>query len=387
MRSGDQDAMRGPAVATAALLSRKASGAGAPHPEVLPQLERSILLTVLYADLFDYALTRAELLERLIGTTASAARVEAATSRLCAGYLCAVGEFIVWNGREGLIDLRLRRRSVARGLWAGARRYGTWLAALPFVRMVAVSGSLALENAEPESDVDLFCITQANRLWLARLFIVPLSRLTRVFPSRFPLYLCPNYILSSNALEVTDRNLFTAHEVSQAVPLWGGRMFRRFLDANGWIADFLPHRTLQGAFGDRLLQRRRPLAARALERLLGGRLGNALNRVAYRLFVWFYRRRAERVGWSWPSLAPAYQLERYTVPEGGYVGVVQRLYERQVRERLGAAVATSYVRALFPENRSGPPAGYDWDELFRREYGPLRSSGAAASHEARPSAP
>lgn len=379
---GDQETRRAHAIAALNAAPTASSSPGVPSSQVLPPLERSILLTVLYADLFDYALTRAELLERLIGTTASPARVEAATCRLCARYLFTEGEFVVWKGREGLIELRHVRRRAASGLWEGARRYGTWLARLPFVRMVAVSGSLALENAEPESDVDLFCITEANRLWLARLFIVPLSRLTRLFPARFPLYLCPNYILSTSALGVPDRNLFTAHEVTQAVPLWGRHTFRSFLAANAWVAEYLPHRSRRRSSADRLLASSRPVLARALEKLLRGPVGDALNRLVHGLFVSFYRRRAERAGWNWAALAPAYERERYTVPEGGYVRVVQRLYERQVRDRLGAAVPASYMRALFPESCSGGPAGSEWDELFLRDYGSMRSGGACASFDA-----
>lgn len=382
---GGQETPRARAAAPLHDAPRPSSFAGVPSSQVLTPLERAILLTVLYADLFDYALTRKELLERLIGTTASPARVEAATSRLGARYLRISDEFVVWKGREGLIELRHLRRRAAPDLWAGARRYGRWLARVPFVRMVAVSGSLALENARPDSDVDLFCITEANRLWLARLFIVPLSRITKRFPGLFPLYLCPNYILSTSALEVPDRNLFTAHEVTQAIPVWGGSTFRSFLAANPWVVDYLPHRSRRRPFAERVMTRWRSFPARTVERLLGGTLGDALNGIAYSFFVTCYRWRAERAGRNWAALASAYERERYTVPEGGYARVIRRLYVRRVRERLGAAVPTSYLRALFPDSGGGAREASEWEELFLRDYGSARDGGARASSPSSPS--
>lgn len=334
----------------------------------LSELERAILLTVLYADLFDYALTEEELYARLVGAAAPRRHVQAATARLGGAYLAATQGYVVWQGREHLADLRRHRRAVAPELWATAGRYGRWLARVPFVRMVAVSGSLAVENAEARSDVDLFCITDAGRLWVARLFIVPLSKLTRHLPRRFPLYLCPNYLLALDALEVRERNLFTAHEVVQAVPLWGGDAFRRFADANAWVRGYLPHGRA-GGMPALPTAPRRPVLTRACEALLRGRAGDLLDRLVHGLFVTFYRRRAERSGWTWAALAPAYQRSRYTVPEGGYVRVVRRLFAERVRERLGEAIPAADVEALFATPGQTAAACYDWDGLFRQEYG------------------
>ena len=338
-------------------------------PSVLSDLKQAILLTILYADLFDYPLTRDELYRRLVHKAADRAAFSRAVTTLTGPYLTATRDYLTWAGREDLAAVREHRRQAAPALWAAAERYAGWLARTPFVRMVAVSGSLALRNAEPNSDIDLFCIIAPNRLWLARAWIVPLSKLTRALPRLFPHYLCPNYLLTLNALDVEDRTLFTAHEVAQAVPLWGRDAYRRFLHANPWVHDFLPH----AHFEDRLCPTappRRPWYTRGLERAMRGRLGDALDRLAHRLFVTFYRKRAERAGWPWQRLERAYQRNRYTVPEGGYARVIYRLFTERVRQRLGSQIPDAALDRLFAFAHEEPARSvYDWESLFAEEYG------------------
>lgn len=330
----------------------------------LTDVQRAVLLTVLYADLFDFPLTESEIVKRLLLHRADAASVRGAIGSLMGPFLTASGPFITWRGREQLIDLRRRRSAVSHELWRDAERYSSWISRIPFIRMVAVSGSLAADNAEGDSDIDVFCITESDRLWLVRLFIVPLSTMTRRFPRLFPRYLCPNYIVAANALEIEDRNAYTAHEIALSRPIYGARMHAEFMAANEWVHGFLPQWPLPNP--PELCQAA-PIAARWFERVFSGSMGDRLDLAAFAAFRTFYRRRAERRGWSWERLQRAYGRRRYTVPEGGYAGVVRRLFDQLVQERVGPIIP---VHSLFPNEPPSKSAGAtDWEAHFRRDYG------------------
>lgn len=324
----------------------------------LSSIQRAVLLAVVYGDLFDFALTFKELCERLVEERADDDHVRVALKG--AGVVMRDGH-VVLPGREHLVELRQERMKTAAALWPIARRYARWLSRLPFVRMVAVSGSLAVNNARPTGDVDVFCITEENRLWVARLFLVALSKLTRRLPRFFPSYLCPNYLLERNALQIDDRNLFTAHEIVQAVPLYGHGLFREFRLQNAWVADLLPNTPSIDH-----IEPEASTSSRVLERLLGGRVGDAINEASYLSFTWFYRYRARRREWDWSRLEPAYGRRRYVVPEGGYVSVVGRLFCRRIRQSAG--MTETEISRLFPES-AGDVAVFDWAALFDREYG------------------
>lgn len=346
------------------------------HP--LSSCDRAVLLTIIYADLFDFPLTAEEIYSRLVGRGFDRRAVFASLEMLRSRHLDIRREFVFLRGRHDLVSTRLARQERASDLWAAGDRYARWLSHVPFVRMVAVSGSLAVNNAGDAGDVDLFCITTARRLWLARLFIVPLSKLTRKLSRFFPYYLCANYLLSLDSLEVSteEQNLFTAHEVLQAVPLLGTDVRENFLERNAWVNDLLPN--LRPPLPSLAPEGRSRHPVKSLfEHALSGRLGDVLNRMAYRLFVEFYRRRARRRGWVWSRIAPAYQIERYTIPEGGYAAVVANLFRTRVTDIAAGMVTSEELETLFPLSDRGAEMQYDWDHMFRMEYGDGSIRGAA----------
>lgn len=52
-----------------------------------------------------------------------------------------------------------------------ARKYIKFIKNIPWIRMVAVWNSVAMNYANKESDIDLFIITSRNRLWFVRILV------------------------------------------------------------------------------------------------------------------------------------------------------------------------------------------------------------------------
>ncbi|MCS7221669.1 MAG: hypothetical protein N0A15_10285 [Anaerolineae bacterium] len=212
-----------------------ASGWASPSSSTI---EAAILQTIAYADVFDYPLTVEEVHRYLVGMPASLAVVRASlNSAPLSRLLVHRQEFFALPGRASLVTLRRRRAEVARKMWTRATHYGRMMAALPFVRMVAVTGALAMDNVEPGDDMDYLIITEPGRLWLCRALIIVLVKLA----ARRGDFICPNYLLSERALVFQERTLYTAHELTQMVPLAGLTVYHRLRRLNGWTARFLPN--------------------------------------------------------------------------------------------------------------------------------------------------
>ena len=244
------------------------------QPEsTLPLLEKAILQTVAYADVFDYPLTDREVHRYLIGLQSPQSVVQRALNDGGVTYHRLGHSRGYWTlaGRESIVETRLRREAVSARLWRKAMRYGLAIASLPFVRLVAITGTLAMNNVDHGADVDYLIVTTPRRVWLARslcLVFVRLGRLEGVT-------ICPNYVISTDALEQFDRSLFTAHEIAQMIPIYGSDVYRQLLDANTWAQHFLPNAFDPG----RELPPRRvwPISQvlkRGAESALWGRLGD-----------------------------------------------------------------------------------------------------------------
>ena len=118
-----------------------------------------------------------------------------------------------------------------------ALKYGCMLGALPFIRMVALTGSLAVMNSAKVSDFDYMLVTTPNRVWTARAFALLLNRFTRLFGHT----LCPNLIVSENALTWSTHDLYSARELCQMIPITGMDVYRKLMRANKWTKHFLPN--------------------------------------------------------------------------------------------------------------------------------------------------
>lgn len=220
-------------------------------------IERAVLHAVAYADIFDYPLTVAEIHRYLVGLQALPGSVEAYLEHGPAPVLTRCDGFVVLAGREEIVETRRKRAEVARRLWPRALVYGRAIANLPFVRMVAVTGALAVDNVEHGADIDYLIVTEPGRLWLCRGLVIALVRLGK----RRGDVICPNYLISERALVLQERTLYTAHELAQMVPIAGLSIYEQMRRLNAWTNSFLPN---AGGPPRHIQERRRRRPIRAL---------------------------------------------------------------------------------------------------------------------------
>jgi hypothetical protein len=246
-----------------------------PIPADPRTFEHAILKTILYSDLFDYALTPDEIARYLVEVEATADEVRAhlAESAWLNNRVRQIDGYVTARGREALVQRRLERTRSSVRLWRRAQRFVRVLSWLPFVRMVAVTGALAVSNSAAGDDIDVLIVTAPHRVWLARALAVALVYAGHLLGDT----LCPNYVISENALALSNHSLFVAHEFAQMVPMYGRDVYDRMRAANTWIEAMLPNMVCPVSAE---IERQPGLIVRtlkrALEALLSGRLGDRL---------------------------------------------------------------------------------------------------------------
>jgi hypothetical protein len=203
-------------------------------------IEEAILKTVAYADVFDFPLNRAEIHRYLLGERLTEDKTLAVLldiGGLIPGLLSQVDGHFTLPGREDIVAVRQKREQIADKLWNRAISYGRIIGQLPFVRMVALTGALAMRNIESNADMDYLIVTRPNRLWVSRAMAILLVR----FGAKRGDTICPNYFLSERALQLTDENVFTAHELAQMIPISGPEIYTKMRSLNRWSETYLPN--------------------------------------------------------------------------------------------------------------------------------------------------
>jgi hypothetical protein len=202
-------------------------------------LERAILKTLAYADVFDYPLTRREIQRYLIGVKASQSDVAFVLNNGTSAIqrISSTVDLYTLPGREGIVASRLHRAKRSTELWEKAGSYGRLIARFPYVRMVAVTGALAVNNTRSGDDIDYLIVTEPGRLWTSRAILIALVRWAALRGDN----ICPNYFLSKRALVFEHRSLYTAHELVQMVPISGLGIYDAMRGLNHWIYRYLPN--------------------------------------------------------------------------------------------------------------------------------------------------
>ncbi|KKQ25032.1 MAG: hypothetical protein US40_C0004G0070 [Candidatus Roizmanbacteria bacterium GW2011_GWC2_37_13] len=118
----------------------------------------------------------------------------------------------------------------------------------PQIKLVGLSGSISMMNADLDDDIDLFIITKKNRLFTGRFlatmiaFIMGLKRPLGLKKASDKV--CLNLFFDESNLKVPKfkQTLFVGHEVLQMKPIINkDYVYERFLVANGWIFKLFPN--------------------------------------------------------------------------------------------------------------------------------------------------
>lgn len=117
------------------------------------------------------------------------------------------------------------------------------LGMIPWIKLLAITGSVAAFNADKDDDLDIFIITKKNRLWITRFFTVLILKALNKYrtesnPQR---KICPNILIDETNLEwqKDKQNIYTAHEIVMMHPYINrDNTYFKFLKKNIWILEY-----------------------------------------------------------------------------------------------------------------------------------------------------
>lgn len=254
-------------------------------------LEKSILKTCCFFDLFDYPLTAIELHkwlfndEQKINQKISLLEIYNCLdeSTFLKEKLASANGFYSLAGRQQIGATRLRRYLITHQKYRLAKKGLHLLAQLPFIRTIFLCNNFGYNNLHSGSDIDLFIIAAPRRLFLTRLLATLVIAYLGLRPNKQSQTdrLCLSFYASEehldfSGLKIADPDLYFDYWLSNLLPIFDDGIGAKLFSDNPWLKDVLPNfsplmptprRTIK-------LGRFSRFAKLAAARLLGGRLGD-----------------------------------------------------------------------------------------------------------------
>ncbi len=220
-------------------------------------LSKYILTTLAYYDALDYPMTAFEIWKNL--TRIDSKEVEDEKKITLAEIVkeleedklkrvvCVFQGFYFLRGRESLVQQRIERNKIAEKKLKIAIKIAKFLRFVPYVRMVAVTGRLAMKNTEKKSDLDFLIALKNRKIFTGRLLVTLLVHLLgkRRYGTKIEDRVCLNHFLNKKYLKInlendfgTSEYFFSASEYSFLFPLFGSKTFQRFREQNVWIKKY-----------------------------------------------------------------------------------------------------------------------------------------------------
>lgn len=240
----------------------------------MTEAKENILATLAYFDLFNYPLTSGEIF-LFLKNKYELCDFEIALKCLVANQsIYQFSNFYSLKNDYSLIARRCKGNKKAADMIKTAGKVSDILIRFPYVRAIAISGSLSKNYADENSDIDLFIITAKNRLWIARTLMHAFKKLTFLINKQD--YFCMNYYIDEEQLEIVEKTLYTAIEVVTLIPLQGDTAIERFYAANAWTREYLPNKIMRISSAKPL---KPSLFKRLFEKMMDNNAGNAIDNI------------------------------------------------------------------------------------------------------------
>jgi hypothetical protein len=206
----------------------------------------AILATVLYEDIFEYALTLDDLFYFLHYKKVAKSNITALLKKQ--HIVLQKGAYVFLKNKSMLIKKRKEREKNSKEKLQIADGVVKILRHMPTVLFIGVSGGLAMKNVKKDDDIDLFIIAQNQTVWLTRLcllFVLQLLGYRRSYgQQKTKNAICINMLIDETALAFTKKRqtMYTAHEIMQLIPLYEkNSTYQKLLQKNAWIKNYLPN--------------------------------------------------------------------------------------------------------------------------------------------------
>lgn len=243
-------------------------------------LRKRLFMTVAYFDVFDFPLKKSGLQRLIIGNN-NCNKTELYKLIEDMEALQTSGELVFLKGRSNNIDKWKNNEIYAKKLIRKAIKKRKIFKFIPFLKLVTVCNYLPYGIAEANSDIDLFIVSERNRIFTLRLFMTVMTQIfaMRRHSDKIEGRYCLSFYIDEQNMNLKDLlinpyDLYFAYWQIALLPLYGeGRVFKKFKSENLWIEEYFSNSAQRYEIPENIYNKK-SLIVIFLERLLRGKFGD-----------------------------------------------------------------------------------------------------------------
>ena len=243
------------------------------------------LKTILYFSIFKYPITELEILNFTNIDSIESLRKEL-SFLVKHGIVFKIDNYYLDSNSPEWINRREKGNEMAAKIMPKALQVSKLISKFPFVEGVSLSGSLSKGYFDKDGDIDFFITTKHNRLWISRTLLILYKKLF-LFNSRK--YFCVNYFMSSEALEISEKNRFTATELVTLLPVYGKNSYEKLLRSNNWIHNYFPN--FKPVNCTHVFEVQKGLLGKTIEKLFGSDFGDKVESFCHKFTLDRWRKK------------------------------------------------------------------------------------------------
>jgi len=248
--------------------------------------KKDVINTILYFDVFNYPLTAEELYEHHTAGLSFDIFKQHLNELITENKLNYSDSYYFSPlASKTNIERRIAGNKMAIQNMSEAIKWSKKINKFPFVRSINLSGSIAKNYFDRDSDLDYFIITKANRLWICRTLIILYYK---ILSKENRKKLCTNYFVDETALELIDKNLFTATELSYLVPIVNLPLSQKLIEKNNWVKNYIENKSLVEKY---VIDDKNSILKNLTEIILDNKLGNVLDDFLLRITIKRWRKK------------------------------------------------------------------------------------------------
>jgi len=204
----------------------------------------AIKMTIARFDVFDFPLTDFEIWQFLpIKLSYNEVRHVLETTPLE-----SQSGFYFLSGQSKLLAIRQTRYRDSEDKINKAKRRLKLISWLPFIRLIALANVIGAHNLKKNSDIDLFIVTKANRLWTVKLLASFILKIFNLRPTKENSKdkLCLSFLVDETALNLEScrqtNDWYFSYWLAGLVPISGSmKVYEKLIQANTWLETELPN--------------------------------------------------------------------------------------------------------------------------------------------------